>query len=102
MQASLALDFPQGVDKHTEVCYNSVKEKIKGGRGGTMGKDIHEVRKYRDEADRNHSGAPISAYGNPEGRQIPLWVQKKIKGATQRRWRKTQEEVYGRKYLGAK
>ena len=84
-----------GLDNHTEVWYNVVEGKIEGGRGGVMGVDLHEKRRVNGTADRN-PGYPVSTLGS-QGRQIPLWVQKKIKGATQRRWR---EAVYARRYLG--
>ena len=66
-----------------------------------MGKDIHEVRKYRDEVDRAPGSSGSSAVWRPEGRQIPLWVQRKIKAQTQRRWREAAEALYKWRYLGA-
>ena len=62
-----------------------------------MGKDIHEVRKYRDESDRN----PNSPGASEKGRQIPLWVQPKIQASIAKKWRQAYAETtYTRRYLG--
>ena len=50
-----------------------------------MGKDVHEVRKYRDEADRNPS-SPGGDQGGPRGlRAAPKWVQKLAEAQARRR-----------------
>ena len=60
-----------------------------------MGRDIHEVRKYRDESDRN----PSAPYGGRQGlERAPGWVQAKAAKAAFRRSQK--EALYKRRYLG--